>query len=170
MSPLKRHESLWGAHKMRSESSFSWSVQQNSMIPHPVEFATTGLKSPMHEPNAAVPQAKMRRAPFRWDLGRGKAPVLPGTRAVMSALPLPWWWRWRRQRRLWLFSRGFSGCSVFALPHCVGHKRSRTGAISSLAVTRAEGFPVEVAPSETEIREYSGSWPFFRSSHWTLDF
>lgn len=52
MSPVKRHESPWGAHKMRSESSFSWSVQQNSMIPHPVESVTIGLKSPMHEPES----------------------------------------------------------------------------------------------------------------------
>lgn len=52
MSPVKRHESLWGAHKKRSESSFSWSGQQNSMIPHPVESVTTGLKSPMHEPKS----------------------------------------------------------------------------------------------------------------------
>lgn len=52
MSPVKRHESLWGAHKMRSESSFSWSVQQNSMIQHPVESVTIGLKSPMREPES----------------------------------------------------------------------------------------------------------------------
>lgn len=52
MSPVKRHESLWEAHKMRSESSFSWSVQQNSMILHPVESVTTGLKSPKHEPES----------------------------------------------------------------------------------------------------------------------
>lgn len=52
MSPVKRHESLWGAHKMRSEFSFSWSVQQSSMIPHPVGSVTIGLKSPMHEPES----------------------------------------------------------------------------------------------------------------------
>lgn len=52
MSPVKRHESLWGAHKMRSESSFSWSVQQNSMILHLAGSVTTGLKSPMHEPKS----------------------------------------------------------------------------------------------------------------------
>lgn len=52
MSPLKKHESPWGAHKMRSESSFSWSVQQNSMIPHPDGSVTTGQKSPMHEPES----------------------------------------------------------------------------------------------------------------------
>ena len=47
--------------------------------------------SPGPSPNAAAPQAKTRRAPFRWDLGRGTAPALPGTRAVVSALLLPWW-------------------------------------------------------------------------------
>ena len=52
MSPVKRHENLWEAHKMRSESSFSWSVQQNSMIPHPVGSVTIDLKSPMHEPES----------------------------------------------------------------------------------------------------------------------
>lgn len=52
MSPLKKHESLWGAHKMRSESSFSWSAQQNSMIPHPVGSVTIDQKSPRHEPES----------------------------------------------------------------------------------------------------------------------
>ena len=128
------------------------------------------MASPGPSPNAVAPQAKTRRAPFRWDLGRGTAPALPGTRAAVSALLLPWWQRWWRQRRLWLFSRGSSGCSALALPHCVGHGRSLTGAISSLAVTRADGFLVEVTPSETQVRSYSSSWSFFRSSHKTPHF
>lgn len=42
-------------------------------------------------------------------------------------------------------------CSAFPLPYCVGHSRSPTGAISSLAVTRAEGFPVEIAPRKQSL-------------------
>lgn len=64
MSPVKRHESLWGAHKMRSESSFSWSVQQNSMIPHPVGSVTTGLRSPMHEPESVLDKDVLKKTTF----------------------------------------------------------------------------------------------------------
>lgn len=64
MSPVKRHESLWGAHKMRSESSFSWSVQQNSMIPHLAGSVTTGLKSPMREPESRSDKKRVLKTTF----------------------------------------------------------------------------------------------------------
>lgn len=59
-----------------------------------------------------------------------------------------------------------SACSAFRRPHCLGHSRSLTGAISSfLAVTRdggvGAGFLVEAAPSETADRSFSGSWLLF---------
>lgn len=72
---------------------------------HPALAPRGRTASPGPSPNAAAPQAKTRRAPFRWDLDRGKAPVLPGTRAAVSAWLLPWWWRWCRHGRLPLSSK-----------------------------------------------------------------
>lgn len=119
-------------------------------------------------PNAAAPPAKTRRAPCRWDPGRGRAPAPPGTPAAVSAWPLPCWRRRWRQRRRWLSSRGSSGRSARALPHCVGHGRSLTGAISSLAVTRAEGFlQKKRPPRKPRVGLNSSAWPFFRSCHET---
>lgn len=64
--------------------------------------------SPRTSPNAAAPQAKTRRAPFRWDPGRGKAPAPPGTRAARLAwLPPCRRERRRGQRRGQNSSQGF---------------------------------------------------------------